>query len=101
LIRINVVGDSLTEEHPTPWQTYRTDDSGRTVYVRYETSGYHRGARAEVSETSDTVTITVIETRWVGPYGPVLMHKEHEIRLASPVGGRRVVDGSRTTLSET
>lgn len=97
LIRIDVVGESLTEEHPTPWQTYRTDDSGRTVFVRYETSGYHQGARAEVCETLDSVMITVIETRSVGAYHPVLMHKEQEVRLGSRVGGRRIVDGSHTT----
>jgi hypothetical protein len=92
LIRLKVLGRSLTEEHPTPWQTFRVDE--HSVHVAYTTSGHHRGARAEVTETGDAVTITLIETRSVGPYGPVLRHMEHAVRLARPLGGGRVLDGS-------
>jgi hypothetical protein len=81
LIRVEVIGTSLTEDVATPWRSYRTDASQRTVYVRYATSGYHRGARVDVAESSDSVTITLIETRSVGPYGPVGAYREEEARL--------------------
>jgi hypothetical protein len=50
LIRLEVIGTSLTEDVATPWQSYRTDASDRKVCVSYATSGYHRGARLEVAE---------------------------------------------------
>src|SRR3954451_18216469 len=41
LIRLAVIGKSLTEDVVTPWDSYRIDASERTIYIRYATSGYH------------------------------------------------------------
>jgi hypothetical protein len=95
LIRLQVIGSSLTEDVVTPWQSYRTEASDRKISVSYATSGYHRDARLEVAESPDSVTLTLIERRSVGAYGPVLEYREEEARLGTPLGGREVIDGAR------
>lgn len=98
-----VVNRFFTEytERPTTWEPSGVSDGARTITVEYVIceGSLQSLDRVERAETRSTVTLTVVlrESSW-GDCEDVAAFQTTEVELASPLGGRKLIDG-RTGLA--
>ena len=78
---------------PTPWNKPAMVD-GATVRLTYTGSECRDGAKADVEEAADRVTITISETVRATSCNDVGISYDIEVRLDAPLGSRELVDGA-------
>ncbi|MCD4535893.1 hypothetical protein LRP67_17535 [Nocardioides sp. cx-169] len=81
------------QSHPTPWNK-PAKVGGAVVQLTYTGSECRDGARADVEEDSERVTITVRETVRAMSCSDVGVSYDIQVRLDAPLGDRELVDGA-------
>jgi hypothetical protein len=84
-----------------PWRLERVADDGRRLSLRYERGACDRLERAQVAERERAVTVTVLVTNDDSERAciMVLAVGRTQVRLRTPLGGRRLLHGQVTTVS--
>jgi len=98
-----VVGTGLLPPKPAtyvaPWGPARSatvSPDGRQVTVHYIGGACDEGAEAQVDESAAQVKVTVVVTEQRGDCPAMAVPRSITFELKSPLGSRRLVDGSRT-----
>lgn len=79
-----------TYESCTQPGSFRASADGRTLTLTYATSTDSLGARVQLLETANSVSVAIVETL-PAIDGDVGTTKEVDVQLAAPLAGRRVV----------
>jgi hypothetical protein len=92
-VKATWVGSSDVTVGEIPWQLWTADESGRSLTVHYVTFQAYELDRAELEETEDEVVVTVFVRM---PYAvkTIGANRQATVDLATPLAGRRVVDGA-------
>ena len=81
------------QSEPTPWNKPAEVD-GAVVRLTYTGSECREGAKADVEEDSERVTITVRETVRARSCSDVGVSYEIQVELNAPLAERQLVDGA-------
>jgi hypothetical protein len=96
-VTVDYLGPDETASEPIPWRGYRLE-AADLVRVFFKRTALARWLdRVEVTETADSVTVTVFEGYSVGGSEkmPGVPEQGEVVALQRTLGGRPVLDGSR------
>lgn len=91
-VKVEIIARAPARLVCTSADGYRPSATGRTLRVEWTTNSVYRLKRIAVRETAHSVRIGIVERAPNGPVTLAASTNHRRVRLARPLGGRRVID---------